>query len=171
MSLGPQRMRREWNSVDHFLSFQHIQSPTSNVWRKDDKYPADWGLPKIALQLPPSQRNKSRELTSALIFHQFQKQQSLLIQEEHIKVKLKNRKDLSRRHNEYFKEHEYSQIPSLLLTGADHHYESLPSLVNPPLHSVKTNPEPTKENLFRINKKFHSLPVLDCPDINGESEI
>ena len=69
-----------------------------------------------------------------------------------------------------FKEHEYSQIPSLLITGADHHYESLPSLVNPP-QSVNTHPEPAKDNLFRINKKFHSLPVLDCPDFNGESEI
>ena len=69
-----------------------------------------------------------------------------------------------------FQEHEYSQIPSLTVTNTDHHYESLPSLVNPPTTSVTTNPGPASGG-FKISKKFTSLPVLDCTDFPGESEI
>ena len=84
-------------------------------------------------------------------------------------------------------EHEYSQIPSLTVTALDHYYESLPSLVNPSLTiSSLVNPSLTthiirqnnatdavnnaKENSL-VSKRFHSLPVLDCIDYPGESEI
>ena len=40
------RMRREWRSVDTFLSVQ-------------SSYPSDWGLPRIALA-PPGQEHRAR---------------------------------------------------------------------------------------------------------------
>ena len=64
--------------------------------------------------------------------------------------------------------------------GLDHHYESLPSLINPAAHvsaasqGISNNPcgEQNGENTATLYKKFFSLPLLDSQDdYLGASEI
>ena len=71
-------------------------------------------------------------------------------------------------------EHEYSQIASLTVTACEHHYESLPSLANPPLPPPHPPRPPKTGQSFSdlTRKRFLSLPVLDfIDDYPGESEI
>ena len=43
-------MRRQWSSVDHFLS---IQAPPP-AWSHASRYPSDWGLPRLSPPPPPA---------------------------------------------------------------------------------------------------------------------
>ena len=72
------------------------------------------------------------------------------------------------------------------MLGLDHHYESLPSLINPQMslslgqtapvsaasQGVSNNPSGEKAESATLYKKFFSLPMLDSQeDYPGESEI
>ena len=143
-----QQTRRGWTSTEHFLSFQFPVQQTN--WNKHftsqtDKYPPDFGLPRISL----SQATNTNNLFGRRKYFFSPEQNS-------------------------GEEHEYSQIASLTVTTCDHHYESLPSLLPPPLPPPHTPRQPTTGQTFcdLTRKRFLSLPVLDfIDDYPGESEI
>ena len=165
----PPPLSRGWRSSEHFLSFQFPVH--QNNWNRDftttaDKYPPDFGLPRISLSQStnPSNLSLTRKYLS-------EKEQSQMWERKQSEVWSAVPGD-----------HEYSQIASLTLTGCEHHYESLPSLINPPLSTSILDNNGAQQNFseitgksFTSTKKFLSLPVLDldyvddnCP---GESEI
>ena len=179
---------RKWTSVDQFLSYQPVPVPTQGriLDTEADKYPSDWGLPRIT-QTPsavcdPNRRSNIVPTQPPMLDPRSQANPVI---------------DTS---GSGWQEHEYSQIPSLTVTNFDHHYESLPSLVNPPSANIILDDNNTNINnrvsaatgsgQYRVksfdfvslnpeqklmNKKFHSLPVLDCDceylNYPGESEI
>ena len=175
---------RKWTSMDQFLSYQPTPVPAHvNITHTEaeDKYPSDWGLPRISLapSAVSDRNNRSNILTNPPPMLNARHQTNPVIDPSG------------------WQEHEYSQIPSLTVTHFDHHYESLPSLINPPSVNTNTNlnidnrvKAPTGTGQYRVksfdfvslnpeqklmNKKFHSLPVLDCDceylNYPGESEI
>ena len=152
-SCSLQGTRRGWATTDHFLSFQFpVQQ---NNWRNKltnpqmEKYPPDFGLPRISVC--QSQTTNTNNLFGNRKYF-FSPDQS----------------KTARLSGGQAEDHEYSQIASLTVTACDHHYESLPSLVNPPL------PPPTRRQSTSdlARNRFLSLPVLDfIDDYPGESEI
>ena len=117
-----QQMRRGWASTDHFLSVQIPVQQTS--WTKlaltqTEKYPPDFGLPRISLSQTANPNN---------LFGR--------------------RKYLFSGEQPRTEDHEYSQISSLTVTACDHHYESLPSLV-PPVLPPPSQPSQTFSDLTR----------------------
>ena len=175
---------RKWTSVDQFLSYQPTPVPAHvsiSHTEAADKYPSDWGLPRISFT--PSAVSDPIDRNNIL------PNQPPMLNPRSQAIPVIDPAG--------WQEHEYSQIPSLTVTHFDHHYESLPSLINPP--SVNTNANQHIDNRvsaasgsgqYRVksfdfvslnpeqklmNKKFHSLPVLDydCEYLNypGESEI
>ena len=165
LNVDTRGMRRNWASVDQFLSFQPSTSRYNPTF--DRNYPSDWGLPKVILS-PTSPTEEANNRTVISVPSSITPPDK--IPPVHVQVRADDQyPDM---------EHEYSQIPSLTVTALDHYYESLPSLVNPSLTThinIRQNNATdvvnnAKENSL-VSKRFHSLPVLDCIDYPGESEI
>ena len=117
--------------------------------------------------------NKSHK-SSQEVFQKMQRNVMLLPKKSEDVMPKPNQQIKSDDNYPSFKEHEYSQIPSL--TVDHHHYESLPSLIPPgPSHPAERKLDVSNVEADRnlISKRFHSLslPVLDYDDFPGESEI
>ena len=152
-------VRQEWRSVDTFTSVQ-------------SSYPSDWGLPRIPLAAPGPA--VTRMGAGGLLM-----KNSSVKQADHNHPQKVVKQSILLLHKSTVQEHEYSQIHSLTVLGMDHHYESLPSLINPGLSLGKTAPISAASQSQDVSdnpcgaqswgneslyKKFFSLPVLDSQE-------